>query len=108
VPHYGEDTPATDAQLSAELCEPENLGDIIADELDMTTAKRTAIGLCCRSMPEYYERQALEIPSRDVTPLQHRAGDESDGALGDSRVRQSRSQMLVCPCAHSSLTLPSC
>ena len=97
-----------DAELSAELSEPENLGDIIADELDMTAAKRTAVGLRCRSMPEYYERQALEIPTGDVTPLQHQAGDESDGALGDSQVRQSRSLMLVCPCAHISLSLPSC
>lgn len=107
MPSGGEDTPATEAELSPELSEPENLGDIIADELDMTTANRTAIGLRCRSMPEYYERQALEIPSRDTTPLQHQAGDESNGALGDSRVRQSRFLMLVCLGAHLSFSLPS-
>jgi len=107
VPYDGEDIPAIDAEPSAEVSELENLGDIIADELDMTTANRIAIGLRCRSMPEYYERQALEILSRDVTPLQHHADDESDRALKDSQVRRSRFR-IVCPCAHLSFFLPSC
>ena len=95
VPYIAEEGPALDAQLSAALSELEELDDISADELDMTAASRTAIGLRCSSMPAFPERQALVLQSREADPEPPCQDDATNRGHGDSQVRQPVLHTLV-------------
>lgn len=72
-------------QLSAELSELGELSDISADELDMTAASRTAIGLRCSSMPTFPEHQALVLQSREADPVPS-GQDTKNMTLDESQV----------------------
>ncbi len=72
-------------QLSAELSELEELDDISADELDMTAASRSAIGLRCSSMPTFPEHQAIVLQSREADSEASRQ-DTANLTLDDSQV----------------------
>ena len=95
MPYKIEEAPALDAALSAELSELEEVADVSADELDMTTASRTAIGLRSCSMPAFPERQALELCSREASVEPPSQDAASDWALQNSQVGQALSLLLT-------------
>ena len=95
MPYKIEEAPALDAALSAELSELEEVADVSAYELDMTTASRTAIGLRSCSMPAFPERQALELCSREASVEGPSQDDVGEWALEDSQVRRPLSQPLT-------------
>ena len=95
VPYKMDEAPAMNAQLSAELSELEELDDVSADELDMTAASRSAIGLRCASMPTFVEHQALVLQSREADPVPSHHDDPSNCAGEDSQVGLTMSMSVA-------------